>query len=686
MLDLRQGILWREWRHRDATGRLTCLRSLRLASLADRHVLLQSVLIRPENYSARVILESRWPSVVLRQDGSPAHPVGTPVAGPAPLSVGAGPPVPALIVERRAVGDGAVVACALASRLQGPDGELPQAEPGADAGGLRLRWAIELEIGRAYRLDRLVSLFTSRDDPRPAEAAARHLSALPAGGIGAVVDGHVRAWAKRWRSADARVDGDPEAQRALRFAGYHLVSAADPEDERVSVGARALTGKTYKGHVFWDTEVFMMPFYIYTHPAAARALLMYRHHTLPAAREKARSFGYRGALYAWESADTGRETTPALGLAPDGTVIPILTGREEHHISADVAYAVWQYWQATGDDAFFREAGAEIVVETARFWASRGAVGADGRYHIAHVIGPDEYHEDVEDDAYTNVMAQWNLERAAEAVRILEARWPERLAHLHVSPREPAEWGALAEKMYTGFHPETGLFEQFRGYFGLEEVDLAAHEPRTAAIDVLLGRERTARSQVIKQADVVMLLHLMPERFPESVREANFRYYEPRTAHGSSLSPAIHAAVAARLGAVALAERYFRQGAEIDLGNTMGNAAGGVHMAAQGGLWQAIALGFAGMSLRPEGLAFVPRPPSRWERLTFPVQWHGREVTLALGREPRTLEARVEGPAPVVIAVADGPSVAIRPGQRWGTRRRNGTWDMWRELSPRGTA
>ncbi|MER3425607.1 MAG: glycoside hydrolase family 65, partial [Nitrospiraceae bacterium] len=183
---------------------------------------------------------------------------------------------------------------------------------------------------------------------------------------------------------------DEQAQRTLRFAIYHLVGAGNPNDERASIGARGLTGKAYRGHVFWDTEIYLLPFYAFTHPPTARALLMYRYHTLPAAAKKARGLNYDGALYAWESTDTGEETTPLSALGPTGQMTNILTGVQEHHISADIAYAVWQYWRATADDDFFVQAGAEIMLETARFWASRARLEADGCYHIREVIGPDE--------------------------------------------------------------------------------------------------------------------------------------------------------------------------------------------------------------------------------------------------------------------------------------------------------
>lgn len=613
VLDLAQGILWRWWRHRDAAGRITRVLGMRLLSLADRRALLQWVALTPENHGGRLQAEASIRGVARR------HP-----ASERPL-----------VLARRVTGSGVTVALGVSTRVVDEAGEPLEGRLEIDAGRVTERWDLEVEIGRTYTLDRVAAVATSRHVADPVGEAARHVRRLREQGVEALVAAHVAAWRARWAEADVRVEGDLEAQRALRFAIYHLIAAADPEDERVSIGARGLTGPAYAGHVFWDTDIYMLPFFTLTHPEAARALLMYRWHTLPAARSRARRLGYRGALYAWESADTGEDVTPSAVVAPDGEVIPILTGAREHHISADVAYAVWSYWKATGDDGFLRDAGAEIVLETARFWASRMEILEDGRAHIRGVVGPDEYHEDVDDDAYTNGMARWNLERGAEVAAWLAARsadrWDALRRRLSLAPDEPEGWRALAARTYTGFDARTGLFEQFRGYFELEEIDLPTLEPRAVPVDVLLGAERVRRSKVVKQPDVLMLLYLLRDRFPEDVLRANFRYYEPRTGHGSSLSPPIHALLAARLGETALAERYFRQSAEIDLANNMGNAAGGVHMAALGGLWQAAVFGFAGLAFGPDGPTLDPRLPPGWERMSLTIRWRGRRWSLRAG-------------------------------------------------------
>ena len=496
---------------------------------------------------------------------------------------------------------------------------------------------------------------------------------------------HVQAWAERWAASDVDIEDDDEAQRALRFAIYHLNSVANPENEHVSVGARALTGEAYNGHVFWDTEIYLLPFYTFTWPAAARAMLMYRYHTLPAARMKAEELGYRGALYAWESADEGEEATPPYVTMPDGTVVNIKNGTQEQHISADIAYAVWQYWQATGDEGFIRDAGAEIIFETARFWISRVEREEDGRYHIRQVIGPDEYHDSVDDNAYTNVLAKWNIEQAVAIAQHLGATAPELWAalreKLNIDANEVEDWAAVARDIDTGFDPDSGLLEQFEGFFKLDPIYVSGYTMRTAPMDVVLGAERTKRSQVVKQADVVMLLQLLWDRFSPQAREANFRFYEARTGHGSSLSPVTHAVVAARLGDVTLAERYFHQAAAVDFDDTMGNAALGLHIGSQGGLWQVAVLGFAGLNLRPDGLHFDPHVPKSWGTLRFPVQWHGSKVRVAINGGNGTFSATLENGDAFTLSL-DGAEHRLQPGKTWIC-----TWDdatrKWVATTPR---
>jgi trehalose/maltose hydrolase-like predicted phosphorylase len=662
-LDLRQGALWREWRHQDPSGRITRVTYLELASLADRHVLLQSVAITPENYAGSIDCTTRLgPSDVIHTDMEQV----VSDAGAMLLRV-----------------SGKEIGIAATSKVQSlAPSALLRAETRTE--GKAEQWSWKVALGETIRLDRIFAVFTSRDVASPADAARDHLASVRARGFATAAADHVEAWRRRWEAADIQIAGDEEAQRALRFAIYHLVAAANPADERVSIAARGLTGEAYRGHVFWDTEIYMLPFYVFTDPPAARALLMYRYNTLDGARRKAKAHGCEGALYAWESADTGEEVTPQIAIAPDGRVINILTGQQEHHISADVAYAVRHYWRATGDDAFMAAAGIEMLVETARFWASRAMVERDGSAHIRHVIGPDEYHEAVDDNAYTNAMAAFNLEGASEAVAILKQSHPtdgERLSvRLGLKDSECQRWRTLATAIVTGADPATKLFEQFAGYFGLEEADVVAQRDHTMSIEAYLGVERIRRSQIIKQADVVALSALLWGKWPAPVHAANFRYYEPRTVHGSSLSPGLHALVAARLGDLALAQAYFRQAAEIDLANNMGNAAGGVHMGALGSLWQATVFGIAGVALGENAIGVDPHLLPGWTELAFPLQWRGRLLRLRLQADPRRVEVAVEKGDELTIAVPDGPACRARGGQRFVLQGDPSGWTNWEEV------
>jgi trehalose/maltose hydrolase-like predicted phosphorylase len=629
-LDMRRGLLLIEWHHRDSAGRTAHVRSIRLVSLADRSIgtqLLELSVDQPVEITLEALMEDAGSGLeVVRMD-------------------------PDLAIWRTAEsGKSLAVASASELRLDGtslrPDLQ----------NNLQSRWTWQAAAGQPATFWRFAAFARSDGGVQDLEGIVRAaLDRAQRSGWRAVLDAHERAWADRWTCSDIVIDGDEEAQKALRFAAYHLIGAANPEDEHVSIGARALTGDSYLGHIFWDTEVYLLPFYILAWPEAARALLMYRYHTLPGARAKAARMGYRGAMYAWESADTGEETTPEHIIDLNGRPIEVLCGKQEQHISADVAWAVWQYWRATGDERFLIEAGAEILLETARFWASRAEPGADGAFHIRGVIGPDEYHEHIDDNAFTNVMAIWNIQRGLDTLALLRQRWPERqqalAGRLALADAELDQWRDVADRLVTGFHHQSGLFEQFAGYFDLEDIDLAEYAGRTVPMDVVLGRERTQASQVLKQADVVALFAMLPDAYDADVQATNFRYYEPRCGHGSSLSRGLHALVAARLGDVDLAERYFRETAAIDLADTTTGSAGGVHIAALGGLWQAAIFGFAGLSLHDNGIGFDPHLPAAWKAMEFRVHWRGRRVHVRLDENRRLLTATLEEGEPLAIRV-----------------------------------
>jgi trehalose/maltose hydrolase-like predicted phosphorylase len=486
---------------------------------------------------------------------------------------------------------------------------IPRRHPSQNRGAVA---AIIRDRRRRLALERLGSY---DEDPDVARAA---LADAEQAGFERLLREHREAWARRWQEADVVVEGDPGLQRAVRFALFHLMAAVGDQGE-AGVGARGLTGPAYSGHVFWDSDVFVLPFLAATHPAAARAMLEYRVRRLPAARAAARLAGRAGARFAWESAGDGHDVTPASARLATGELVRIRTGELEEHIVGDVAWAAACYLAWTGDEAFAAGAGRDLFVETARYWASRVRFSRDGRAHIYGVIGPDEYHEPVDDNAFTNVLARWNLRQAAKLDQVDDG--------------ERATWLAVADALVDGYDRASGIYEQFAGFFELEPLVIEEIAPRRPiAADLLLGAERTAGAQVLKQADVLMLHHLLPDEVAPGSLVPNLDFYEPRTAHGSSLSPAINASVLARAGRYRAALEALAIAARLDLDDLTGSTAGGLHLATMGGLWQALAFGFGGIRPRGESLVVDPRLPPEWNALEFSLCFRGVPLRLRIDR------------------------------------------------------
>jgi trehalose/maltose hydrolase-like predicted phosphorylase len=432
-------------------------------------------------------------------------------------------------------------------------------------------------------------------------------------------------WSRRWDSSRIEVSGDHFAERALRFAAFHLIGAA-PRTADGGLGARLLSGYGYMHHVFWDTDVFVVPYLTMTQPDLARAHLGYRYRGLDGARRKAAYYGRSGAFYAWESAGTGDECTPEWGGTPDGEQIRIRTGEIEEHIVADVSYALDHYLAWVGDREFLRNHGAEMTLEGARYWQDRIEVDDGGRGHLRNVIGPNEYHIDVDDNFFTNAMAAWHLRaavrHAAELKDFDRSRYHDLITGLGLSTGWENSFLGLADSVTPRPGPD-GIFEEHSGYFSLDAVDLTVFEPRRLSLQAILGEKWIGRSQITKQADVVMGLILLEDHQTPDLVRAQLDYYAPRTDHGSSLSLAVHS-IAASIGMRPdQAYSYFREAAAIDLDDAMGNGDHGIHAATQGGLLQAALIGFGGLHLTDDGPQLTPRLPEHWDSLGFSFVYRG---------------------------------------------------------------
>lgn len=624
-LDLRYGVLTRTVRWRSLKGQTVEFHFERFASLADAHLLCQRVSVTPLDFSGEIEIRgeingdantlgrSHWQW--LEQETSPDT---------------------AWLRARTRKSD---IEIALAMRLSFSGTGSPR-EEGWDVENhptLVVRtWA---EKGQTVTAQKLVTVFTSRDGGEPRVSAWARLQPVAGLEWEELLKANVEAWDEEWESADIVVEGDADAQLALRFNIFQLLIAGPRTDDRVSIGGHTLSGFGYYGHVFWDTEIFMLPFFTYTRPHIARNLLTYRWRHLPAARKYAEKGGFAGARFPWESADTGEEVTPPW--LPDwrdpSRLVRIWTGDLELHISSDIAYAIWQYWLASGDDDFMRERGAEVILDTARFWAERAEWNAAlGGYELKDVIGPDEYHEHVDNDAFTNYLVRWHLGIALLLWDWLRKQAPEvaeeLTRRLDLNPARLARWQEVRDKMYLPFDPATGLIEQFSGYFGRRDVKLSDYEPRDTSLQMLLGSEGVSQTQVIKQPDVLILLYLLRDEFDEKTLRANYDYYTPRTDYrfGSSLGPAVQAILACEVGDLDTAYEYFMNAAQMDLYDLRGNTKHGIHGAAAGGAWQAAVFGFGGLKVRENGWTVTSRLPKKWKSLNFRFWYRGKLENIVL--------------------------------------------------------
>lgn len=620
-LDLRTGVLTRRVRWQSPAGHVAAIQFERFASLADQHLLALRCQVTPE-FDGEIEIRAALNGNTNNQGITHWRHVGQHLENPDTVSLQA---------HTRASG----IHLALAMRLLASP--TPQPDYWDSETIPTLRQVFPARSGQTVTLTKFVGVATSRDGDSPLEIALEQ--AVQPTGWEAALETQKQAWAQEWERCEISIEGDDEAEIAVRFSLFQLLIAAPRHDNRVNIGAKTLSGFGYRGHAFWDTEIFMLPVFTYTAPHIARNLLDYRHLTLPAAREKARQAGFEGAWFAWESAATGEEVTPTW--VPDfhdrKKLARVWTGDLAIHISADVAYAAWQYWRATGDDAWFAEYGAELVLDTAKFFASRAEwLPERGCYAYSDVIGPDEYHDHNDNNAYTNRLAQWNIQTAFQTLAWVEKNQPRKAAELtrslDLSAERLATWRDVAEKICLHTGPD-GLIEQFDGFFNLKDVNLADYEPRTKSMHEIFGVEAANEYQVLKQPDVLMMQYLLHDEYTDEQIRANYDYYTPRTDHtyGSSLGPSIQAIVACLMGDVDEAYAHFIRAARADLRDVRGNAGDGIHAASAGGIWQALVFGFGGLRIHPDGSWEThPRLPSHWKGLAFRFTLRGQQHLVRL--------------------------------------------------------
>lgn len=647
-LDMKHALLAKRVLLRDKQGRETLIEGIRFVSRANVHRMGIKLYVTPINYSGIIEVESIIDGTIINFYDAPRFKVKhTYMKANEKLDENGAYIEVATRDNHLHVGTGCHIKAykdgkdILKNRMFSAFGE--QAVEFSD---------FDVVEGETVEIVKYVSMYTERDVAKYAlhTSVKEEVDNFIHTGFEEELAAHKAVYRDMWEKADIRIEGDFELDRAIRFNIFHLMSTGNERDDRVNVGAKLLSGEEYGGHAFWDTELFMLPFFSYVFPKTARNLETYRYRLLDAARANAEKNGYQGAQYPWESADDGTEQCPDWTIEPDGTCYRCYVAVYEHHVTAAVAYGVYDYVKITKDWNFLFNKGAEILTETARFWASRCQYVAEkDRYEINQVTGPDEWHEPVNNNLYTNYLAKWNLRYVISLIDILKKDHTEEYHKLiektGLTQEEIIKWQDVQEKMYLPRKEGTSLLEQFEGYFELENVVIEKYDENDWPIRPEALKNRRAReTQIIKQADVVMLLHLMGEEFDEETKKLNYAYYEKRTLHGSSLSPSIYAIMGLKVGDNSKAYRYLRRAAFIDLLNLQKNTREGIHAANTGGVWQTVVFGFAGVAIGEDGILSIrPNMPKEWENLTFRIHYVDSWLEIKISADNSALVKVLEG-------------------------------------------
>ena len=656
VLDLRAGTVTRDVAWVSPAGQEARVRSVRLVSFTQRAVAAIAYEVEAVGDRARVVVQSE----LVANEPLPAagaDPRGA-SALEAPLVLedcGCRGPTAVELVHRMAR-SGLRLAAAMDHVVDGPPGTEVTSAVEPDIG--RVTVTTVLEPGQRLRLVKLLAYGWSglrsrralRDQVVAAITAARHAG-------WATLVAEQRAYlARYWDSVEVEVDGDPEIQQAVRFALFHVLQAGARAEGR-ALPAKGLTGTGYDGHAFWDSEMFVLPVLMHGFPKAAADALRWRHSTLPTARQRAQALGLRGAAFPWRTI-AGPECS---GYWPAGTAA--------FHVNADIADAVVRYLDVTGDRAFEAEVGLELLVETARLWSSLGHYDGLGQFRLPGVTGPDEYSALADDNVYTNLLAQQNLAAAAAAA----GRHPERAQELGVTAEEPAAWAEAAAAVFVPFDDALGVHPQAQCFTGHDRWDFEATGADQYPLFLHFPYFDLYRKQVVKQADLVLAMHVRGDAFTAEQKLANFEYYEPLTVRDSSLSAATQAVLAAETGHLELAHDYLREAALLDLKDLHGNTGNGLHLAALAGAWSVLVAGFGGYRARDGRLSFAPRLPPGLSRLAFHLAYRGRAlaVEVAAGQARYELRSgppielwhhgeplRLAGGEPVTRPV---PALAARP-------------------------
>jgi len=659
VLDMRAGTLTRDLAWSTPDGKHVAVRSCRLVSLEHRHLVAVTYEVVLRDRPAPVVVRSQ----ILNHEDLAAQGTTERPADPRAGNELDGRVLNAMVAERdgdrlllgyRTTNSGMTLGVGVDHVIETAAAHETTVSLDGDRGELVL--TVDAQPGVPIRITKFVTYQSSRSAPARelVDRCAQTLDRAVRDGFDALLASQRAHLDRFWDRADVRVQAGPDAprlQQAIRWNLFQLAQATW-RAEGSGVPAKGLTGRGYDGHYFWDTEIYVLPFLSYTQPRIARNLLRFRASMLPAARERAHELDQRGAMFPWRTIN-GREASAYYQ-----------AGTAQYHINADIAYAIRRYVQVRDDPGFLVEVGAEILVETARLWEDLGFYSDDGVFHIHGVTGPDEYTTVVDDNAYTNLMARLNLRFAAESMRRLASERPDAhavlVADLALAPDEVQRWERAADAMHVPYDEQRGIHPQDAHFLEHEVWNLDATPPDRFPLLLHYHPLAIYRRQVIKQADVVLAMFLVGDEFSQEDKRANFEYYDKLTTGDSSLSACVESIIAAEVGHEEQALDAFRFALLTDLADIAGNASDGVHIAAAGGVWQALVCGFGGVRDERGELSITPRLPRAWAALGYSLRFRDRQLRIELGHhEERYL---LEDGDPIELTIRGAPQ-RLEPGR-----------------------
>lgn len=633
-LHMNQGIVTREVEWESKSGKQIRFCSCQLVCLNRKNLMALKLSVTPMNFSGNIVFVSKLDADVENHTRKT-----NPLVDYGPFGRCINPDVIGsrdhrFFYQGTTRNSGLTMACAAAHKCNG------EAVYDVEELGASIIYTIPTAVNTNAELTKFIAYSSSLDMPiEKLEGFLMDvLDVAETDGFSTLLAEQTCAMDAFWQAADIQIDGDEALQQGLRFNLFHIMQSSG-RDGKTGMGAKGLSGEGYEGHYFWDTEMYVLPVFIWTNPELAKQLLLYRYHTLPQARDRAKVLGHPiGALYPWRTIN-GEEAS---------TYFPL--GTAQYHINGDIAYAVWQYYEATGDYDFLRDYGAEMLVETARVFADVGGFAEcrGGKYCICAVTGPDEYNAIVDNNLYTNLLAQENLYAALRSLEILG----DDAKKLNITEEEKAFWKKVADNMYLPYDEKLGVYLQDDGFMMRKPYDEnSIPEDKRHLLYENYHPLFVYRQRMSKQADAIYGLQLLSDRFTNEELLRNYEFYQTVTLHHSSLSTSIFGMLACRVGKVEDACRYFSESARMDLDDYHENFYAGIHAANMAGTWQSIVFGFAGLR-RVKGVPeFTPILPEGWKGYAFSIRYQGSLLKVSVSSNGAVFT--LENEKPITFCIRD---------------------------------